>query len=818
MAKVNSPLPHPYPFGPVHQKLKSPAGYRIPLLFLRRKRYNEGIYLAGCISPSPLAAPVWQQIGMTIVYMVDRELMVADAEQLFALTNAYLDPTDRLQVMEAFEFARREHGTQRRKTGELFFTHPLTVATYLAGYRLDAAAISAALLHDIAEDTRISLEEISDEFGPEVARLVDGVTKLKEVTRGVAKESKTLTPEEVQQATLQKLLQAMTADVRVVIIKLFDRLHNMRTIHGMSPNRQRAKAEETLSVFAPLAYRLGMWNVKSELEGLSLEVLQPHVYESISAELERLARAQAPLFEIVREQIIDCLAESNLPVVDVKMSPENIYTVYRDLEKQDTGFRDVDRMLRITVLMEDPIHCYTALGYIHHLWPVVPNRFDDYISVRRENLYQSLHTTLVHSNGQPLKVRLRTVDMDRIAQIGVLAKWYYAGTPLWSAGLAERVDEFFANISKSINVEPQDPIAGARGAVEDVLSEQIRVYSKDGDPYELPRGSTPLDFAYKIHSALGNQARDALVNDLPFPLNKPLKNGDQVRITKHARAQPRRSWLDEDLGYITTSYGRSYARRWFRKLSKSDATQQGRDILLHELRMLGLNDLDHEAIARLFEYEDKAELYYSLGRAELLPTVLSTRIMDDHWADGPLLPKGNLVCAADGSTYIITNANNDKLHLCATCDPRPRDLIVGYLRQDGILTIHRDGCWTINADRGRPELNARLLKLGWGETDKRQARIVPLHVDVYDRAGLLHEMTQLMEEKDVNIRHICTFRPKMDGELYIEMELEVTSPSQMVRILHQIEALVNVRAVRCVPEGFDKPPANGKSSVYYWPE
>ena len=400
--------------------------------------------------------------------MVDSELLVADAEQLFTLTSTYLDSTDRLQIMEAFEFARRKHGAQRRMTGELFFTHPLTVATYLAGYRLDAAAISAALLHDIAEDTFISIEQISDQFGSEVARLVDGVTKLKEVTRGVAKD-RALTPEEVQQATLQKLLQAMTADVRVVIIKLFDRLHNMRTIHGMAPHRQRAKAEETLSVFAPLAYRLGMWNVKSELESLSLQVLQPHVYESINAELERLVRAQAPLFEIVREQILECLTENNLPVVDVRMSPENIYTVYRDLEKQDTGFRDVDRMLRITVLLEDPIHCYTALGYIHHLWPAVPKRFDDYISVRRENLYQSLHTTLVHTDGQPIKVRLRTVDMERIAQMGVLAKWYYAGTPLWSAGLATRVKEFFNSIYKSISLEPTAPAAGAPARLQGVL-------------------------------------------------------------------------------------------------------------------------------------------------------------------------------------------------------------------------------------------------------------------------------------------------------------------------------------------------------------
>lgn len=750
--------------------------------------------------------------------MTERELEIAEAEQLFALTNSYLPTAERAQIEKAFEFARREHGTQRRKTGELFFTHPLAVATYLAGYRLDAAAVSAALLHDIAEDTRVSLDEIEIKFGPEVARLVDGVTKLKEVTRGVAQSGSKMSSEELQQATLQKLFKAMTADVRTVIIKLFDRLHNMRTIHGMSPHRQKAKAEETLAVFAPLAYRLGMWEVKSELEGRSLEVLHPHAFETIQAELERLFRVQQPLFDVVRARIINYLSANDLPVHDVKMAPESIYTVFRDLEKQGAGYRDVDRVLRITVLLDDPINCYTALGYIHQLWPVVPKHFDDYISVRRVNLYQSLHTA-VHADGQPLKVRLRTVDMERIAQIGVLARWYYAKTPLWSAGLAERVEAFFASISSSIGVEPQDPEIGVRSAMEDVLGEQIRVYSKDGDAVDLAQGSTPIDFAYKIHSELGNQCLEALVNDLPFPLNRPLKNGDQVRICKNARAQPKRAWLDEDLGYITTTYARMRARRWFRRLPEDEAIRQGRDILLHELKMLGLLGLSHEGIAALFDYEDETELYYNLGRAELLPTVLSTRILSGRWAEGHSLPVGSVVTAADGSTFIITNAGNHRLHICATCAPRPRDSIVGYLRQDGILTVHRETCRTLTGGRGSPELTHRLLKLGWGETEPRQARIIPLYVDVFDRPGLLNEMTRLMREKDVNIRHICTFHEKREGELMIEMELELLSPRQMVRILHQIEALVNVKAVRCVPETRDngfktvRPP-----SVFYKPE
>ena len=740
--------------------------------------------------------------------MIERDIITADAEQLFELINTYLSETDRLQVLKAFDFARREHGDQRRKTGELFFTHPVTVATYLATYRLDAAALSAALLHDIAEDTRVSIGHIAAEFGSEVAGLVDGVTKLKEVTRGVA-QGKKLAAEELQQATLQKLFAAMTDDVRTVIIKLFDRLHNMRTIHGMSPAKQRAKAAETLAVFAPLAYRLGMWDVKSELEGRSLAVLEPHAYETIRAELERLERHQTPRFETVRVQIEKRLHEAGLPAREIKMSPENIYTVYQDLVKHGMGYRDVDRNLRLTVLMEDPIDCYTALGHLHTMWRAVPHRVDDYISVQRENLYQSLHTTVVDDNGQPLKIRVRTVDMERRAQIGVLARWYYAGTALSIDGLTEHLGTFFASMKDSISVEPHDAGLSVQSALEDVLGNQVRVYTPKGDSLDLAEGGTPIDFAYKIHTELGNHLHAVYVNDLLYPLNRALKNGDQVRIVKSMRAQPQRAWLDEDLGYITTTYARMHARRWFRRLPEPEAIQQGRQLLQHELEMLGLLDLPHEDIAHSINCEDATELHYRLGRAELLPTDLSTRIMSDQWLKGRCLPLDNVVAAADGSTYIITNADNRRLRLCATCDPRPRDAIVGYLRQDGAVTVHREGCHTLNASRGRPDGSHQRLKLGWGNAQQREARLVTLYVDVYDRPGLLHEITQLMHEKDSNIAHICTSRQHRPGELTIEMILEVTSPRHLVRILHQIEALVNVRAVRCVPTSPDTDPMMG---------
>jgi GTP pyrophosphokinase len=454
------------------------------------------------------------------------------------------------------------------------------------------------------------------------------------------------------------------------------------------------------------------------------------------------------------------------------------------------------------------------------MWRAVPRLIDDYISVQRENLYQSLHTTVIHSSGQKVKIRVRTADMDKVAQIGVLAKWYYAGTPLWSPGLASRLDEFFASIHKSINVEPQDTEQAVRSAVEDILSEQIHVYTPKGDSIDLVQGGTAIDFAYRIHTELGNKLAAAYVNDLLYPLNKPLRNGDRIRIEKSPRAQPKRAWLDEDLGYIKTTYARMHARRWFRRLPEGEAIRQGHILLDHELEMLGLADLSHEAIAKLLGQHSAVDLYYALGRAELLPTDLSTQIINDHWQDVRCLPIDNVVTTADGSTYVITNADNRRLHLCGTCNPRPGDSIVGFLRQDGIVTVHRENCRALNLTDDRPNMEHRRLKLGWGESEKRQARLLTIYVDVYDRPGLLHEITQFMQEKSINIFNICTFRKEGSGELTIEMELEVMTPRQMVRVLHQIQALVNVKAVRAVSDYRREQSngANGSAPAFYKPE
>ncbi len=738
--------------------------------------------------------------------------LTATPDQFFERIDAYLDPEDRLKVRKALEYARQKHGDQIRKSGEPFFIHPLTVAYYLAGFHLDAQTLAAALLHDVAEDVSVPIAEIATQFGDEVAVLVDGVTKLKDVSVGVAK-GRQLSRQEIQDLSTQKLFREMVNDVRVVIIKLFDRLHNMRTIKHMPDAGQERKARETLYVFAPMANRLGIWQLKSELEALSLEVLHNPAFQIIEYRLEELRENQQEMFHLVSGQIFNRLLEANLDVRRVALAPENIYTVYQDLTSLGAAYHELDKTLRLVILLNDWLSCYTALGHLHQLWQAVPDRFDDYISVPRDNLYRSLHTTVIHDSGQNMKIRLRTEAMDKVSQIGVLARWLYAGTPLWGKGVAERIEALSENIRETIAAEFQDPGAVVKMVVEDVFAEQIRVYTPRGDAIELAHGATPIDFAYAIHSELGDQCQAAKVNEMLSPLNRILRNGDQIQIIKGLRAEPQREWLDEDLGYLGTNYARSRARRWFRRLPQDKAVSQGKQLLQAELRMLGLPRHSHRAVAESFGFESTDDLYHEIGRAELLPTVMATRVLDEKWAEKPLRNLDNFVIGPSGEKYIITNANGRPLRLCSTCEPRPRDNIVGYLRKNGSVTVHQEGCHSLRASR----TIGRLLKLGWGEATMRKVRLITIQVDVYDRSGLLFDITKPMQDEHINIPFIYTPATQHAGEVRIVMSLEVERARQAVRILHQVRALVNVYSVRCLSPNAASS-YHGASTPFYKPE
>jgi RelA/SpoT family (p)ppGpp synthetase len=721
----------------------------------------------------------------------EASLINPEGQEFFNTTKKYLSLPEQQCLREAFELARQAHRDQFRKTGELFFTHPLTVAQYLADYRLDAPALIAALLHDVAEDTVVSIDEIGDRFGPDIGRLVDGVTKLKEVTAGVAKE-KQLSAEEAQHASLLKMLDAMTADARVVLIKLFDRLHNMRTIGVMSEQSQREKALETLSVYAPLANRLGIWQLKSELEALSLQVLDVAAYHHIKQEIEQQLQRRQRIYSKIRREIVACLKENNVAVVKVLPAPESIHSIYRSLEKQSAAsYGIVHSPLRVVVSLQDVPSCYLALGYLHQAWRPVPGMFDDYIATPRENLYRALHTTVIYSTGELLKIRFLDTDMSIVSEIGILAKWRYAGTPTWSKGLAERVDALFKNISESIKLEQQDYKASVQGVVEDVFRQQVMVYTPRGKMIELPEGATPVDFAYAIHTEVGNQCQIAYVNKQQYPLNKPLRNGDQIRIGKSGWARPQRTWLDRDLGFLATSRARSRVRHWFRHIPKYQAIVDGKELLQEELKMLGMPARAHQRVAEQFSYKNPDQLYHALGRAELIPTTLATRILAQDWYQEPSRDVGNVVRTSSGQELVITDARRRKLRLCLACNARPDDKIVGFVRRNGGVTVHKEDCYTLRPD----PMADRTIKLAWGLAGSQEVRRVTIQIDVFDRTGLLYEISELLHDEDINIAAINTPPQDDDGNLRLILDLEVNSPRQLVLILHRTHALVNVQAV-----------------------
>ncbi len=719
-----------------------------------------------------------------------------DGLPFFELVNSYLDASDREMVRQGFELARREHGLARRKSGELFFTHPLTVAYYLADYRLDAPALVAALLHDVAEDTRVSIAQIEAEFGSEVSLLVDGVTKLKDVTVGVlqgeAARGKQLSGQQVQEASLHKLFGHTTADVRVVLIKIFDRLHNMRTIQAMPLPKQRQKAEETLVVYAPMANRLGMWHVKNELESLSLQVLDSSAHAQIARRLEQLARAHQVIFPEISRQIMERLVAANMRVLDVIYSPRQVYSIYRDLKASKGSYEDIDSALRLVILVEDDLSCYSAMGCLHQLWPPVPHQFDDYVAVPRDNLYRSLHTTVVHDSGQHLKIRLRTVEMDKTSEIGVLARWLYRGSPLWTDSSANRVDAFLANIKENIELDPNDLGFGVQGVVGNVLQDQIRVYTPQGELKELSEGATAIDFAYAVHTEVGNQAHAAYLDGVRYALNRPLPNGAQVRIEKKRGSGPQRLWLDEDLGYIATSRAKARVRRWFRRLPMATVKAEGQNLVNEELQMLGFPDLPHEQIAQLMGLTTPDILYRELGRAELLPTELATQVAKLTWDVWPAKKVGSQVIVANGDSHYIAHADGHELRLCRACQPEPGTRIMGYLRADRRVTVHRVSCLKLPQDpRG-----ARTLKLDWADADSCDVRVVTLVVDAHDRMGLLNEITELMLAEKINIEYFAM--PHLGRVRHLVFELGLSSPRLLVRILHQVQALTNVYAVRCL--------------------
>jgi len=684
-------------------------------------------------------------------------------------------------IKRAYQMAARAHDGQLRASGEPFVQHSLATAATLADFRLDTATIAAALLHDVPEDTDISLEEIRDTFGDEVAKLVDGVTKLTRISW--------TSLEEEEAESLRKIFLAMVDDVRVVLIKLADRLHNMHTLIALPEGRRREIANETLDIFAPLAHRLGMWQIKEQLEDLSLRCLEPQKYQEIlDLRAAQHARHGRHLDGVV-EALKATLAQEGIEA-DVTGRFKHIYSIYQKMETKGTDFDQIYDVYAARIIVDEVQDCYAALGIVHSLWRPIHGEFDDYIAIPKDNMYQSLHTAVVGPGGRPLELQIRTWDMHWMAEYGVAAHWRYKEQVERDAVLEAKMAWLRQLMEwRRELVDAQEFVDSLK---TDLFPEEVYVFTPKGDVIELPREATPIDFAYHVHTEIGDRCQGAKVNGKMVPLNYQLKDGDQVLILTAKRGGPSRDWLNPHLGYVRTSRARQKIRQWFRRQERTDNIVQGRRLLEKELKRLGIEHESYEDIAKLFRFDKVEDFLVAVGYGDINVHQVSTKVLEVEREKEerpeelpPVVPP-----RPEAPGVRVMGVGDLLTHLGGCCNPLPGDDITGYITRGRGVTIHRQDCSNVlrvlrDGDR------ERLIEVDWGEEAERAYPVV-VKVRAYDRKGLLKDIAAILEAEDVNMSSATITTSKKDRTATIIATLEITGMAQVSRVLARIESLANV--------------------------
>ncbi len=690
-------------------------------------------------------------------------------------------------VARAIEFAVEHHEGIVRRSGEPFVLHPVEVALILARIRLDSDTIAGALLHDLVEDTDVTYEDIADEFGPRVSGLVNGVTKLSKLPwTGDVDQSKR--EKEAQAESLRKMFLAMVDDIGVVLIKLADRLHNMRTLQYMPPDKQQRIAQQTMEIYAPLANRLGIWQFKSELEDLSFKFLSPHEYETIRKGIEERGASEREYIERVKTILIDALGEAGIEAT-LTSRTKHIYSIYRKMNLKRRSLDEIYDLIGIRVVVDEKRDCYGTLGVVHAMWHPIPGEFDDYIATPKESMYQSLHTAVIGPEGHGLEIQIRTAEMHEIAEYGVAAHWRYKEGRKADA----RVEAKIAWLRQLM--EWREEVSDAEEFVEslksDVFKDQIYVFTPRGDIIELPAGATPLDFAYRIHTEVGHHCVGAKINDRMIRLDHKLQNGDVVEVmTSKSKVGPSRDWLQEESGYITTAGAREKIRQWFRRQERDVNVQQGRDILQSELRKLGLDYKFEEVLSHFPRYTKVDDFLAAIGYGGVTAQSVASKLGENGAKDvvsaTPHIPKPKAPqrVVAGGVGDLLTN-------LAACCRPVNGDEIVGYVTRGRGLTVHRADCPNIVNITDRE----RLMPVTWDDKGPDQSFPVPIVVRANDRVGLLKDITGLLSDERVNILYTHT-RTHDDREVTIDITVEVVDVGQLSRVLHKLDGVQGVYEVR----------------------
>ena len=714
-----------------------------------------------------------------------------DSKGLIDRVSAYLPQEAAKLVGKAFVFADQCHQGQMRVSGEPYIAHPLETALFLANLHLDHHTIVAALLHDVVEDCGVTLEELDSKFGNEVTKLVDGVTKLTRMDDRFleANPDSNLSEEQdhLYAESLRKMLVAMAEDIRVVLIKLADRLHNMRTLDALAPEKRRRIAQETLDIYSPLAHRLGIWEIKWQLDDLAFRHLNEEKYHEIAKMLAAKREEREAYVEKVASRLREEMITFNVEG-EVAGRPKGIYSTHLKIERyatQGKELSDIYDLYALRVLVNSMEDCYKTLGVIHQLWHPIPGQFDDYIANPKENLYQALHSTVICDGGNPLEVQIKTFDLHQIAEYGVAAHWQYKEGK--SGDL--RFEEKMTWLRQLL--EWQREMAGTDEFIEsvkqDIFHDQVFVYTPKGEIVELTSGSTPIDFGYKIHTDLGHRCVGAKVNGRLVSLDTKLKNGDTVEImTSKGERGPSLDWLNPNRGYVGSASARQKVRLWFRRQARSSNIQRGRELLRRELRRVS-QKLEDAEIVTLCKFDNMDELLANLGSGGLTESQLAYRLSQasqEHQPEQPVI-KPNLPLSSPSSGVSVLGVGDLLTRIAQCCNPIPGDEIVGYITRGRGVSIHRTGCTNIPFMEGED----RFIFVEW-DVKSGSSFIVRLKILFEDRKQLLKDITESVAALNMNITSIDM--KANEGIASCVIILEVRDIHQLERLTIRIQKIPNL--------------------------
>ena len=693
----------------------------------------------------------------------------------------HLPAPDRERVQRAYDRAAAAHTGQHRLSGEDYVKHPLEVAAILADLRLDAATLIAALLHDTIEDTALTRQEVADEFGEDVARLVEGVTKLGRISFR--------SEQQIQAENIRKMLLAMAEDIRVVLIKLADRLHNMRTLDPLPELKRKRIARETLDIYAPLAHRLGIAQVKWELEDLAFRHLDPEGYQEVVGRLHRKRAERETLVSDLREILARELEKIDI-AADISGRPKHLYSIWQKMTRDEKDFSEIYDLLAMRVQVDSVKDCYGVLGIVHSLWKPLPGRFKDYIAMPKSNGYQSLHTTVISHTGEPIEIQIRTREMHRVAEYGVAAHWAYK-----EGDQDPRFDMKLGWLR--LLMEWQKEVVDAESFVDavkvDLFQDEVFVFTPRGDVLNLPAGSTPVDFAYRVHTEVGHRCIGAKVNGRMVPLEYELKNGEIIEVlTTKSPHGPSRDWLN----FVKSASAKERIRKWFKSQRREENVAKGRDLLekeLHRMHRLNMNQLPEgklEEIARLQKFNSADDFLAAIGYGDLSPHTVVMRMAltpsdgVDELRSIPLIPQ------VTATPRVLVNGERDILTKVATCcQPVPGDAISGYITRGKGVTVHRRDC----ANALNPPDAARVMVVDW-DTETSSYYPVAIKIEAWDRTGLLRDIATVVAENRINMQAV-NVHVYDDKTAVVTATVEIDSLAQLSRLMEKLESVRDVHTV-----------------------